>query len=61
MKYKMSVVTVDEEGFEIPDDAWMAGVIPNYETNKWLIAFLVPVEEEGKGEESAAEETGKDD
>ena len=61
MKYRMNAVAVENKGFEVPDGAPIVGIIPNYETNKWLIAFLVPVKEKSKVVEDAAEEASKDD
>lgn len=61
MKYRMNAVAVENKGFEIPDGAPIVGIIPNYETNKWLIAYLTPVKEKSKVVEDETEETGKDD
>lgn len=51
MKYKMLAKDVVEDTVDIPENAIPATVVPNYQTNKWMIIYLVPVEEEsGSGD-----------
>jgi len=54
MKYKMLAEDIVGEVVDIPEDAIPATVIPNYQTNKWMLIYLIPVVEDTK-EESTGE------
>lgn len=46
MKYKMLAEDIVGDTVDIPENAIPATVVPNYQTNKWMIIYLVPAEEE---------------
>lgn len=57
MKYKILVSDILEDIIDLPDGAIVAGVTPNFKTNKWMIIYLAPIVEEPKAK-GAEEKSG---